>query len=285
LTENRGLTRLLLLLFLSGCAAPPDPANTVSLAGSETMVILVRHWAGIRMKANPVVGIRVSGGGTDAGIAALTAGETGIAMASRPLTREEKAAIKARRGAEAVEKAVALDAIAVWVNEKSGLKQMTLDQLRLVFTGKMTDWKRVGETPGPITAFGPPAGSGTRYWFRKRVLRRADFPPQVRTLKGSGVVADAVATDERAIGYGAVGYAPGTRALKISAGPGKPAVEPSAEEIAGRRYPLTRELYLYTAGKPSRAEADFIAFALSDAGQEACRNTGYVPIRPAIQAK
>jgi len=285
LREIRGLAGPLLLLLLSGCGAPPDPANTVTVAGSETMAILARNWAGIHMKANPAIKVRVSGGGTDAGIAALTAGETGIALVSRPLTREEKAEIRTKRGAEAVEKAVALDGIAVWVNEKNGLKQLTLDQLRLVFTGKMTDWKKAGETPGPIMVFGLLAGSGTRAWFRKRVLRRADFPPQVRDLPSSGAVADAVASDERAIGYGAVGYAPGTRALKLAAGPGRDAVEPSAAEIAGRRYPLTRELYLCTAGKPRPAEADFIAFALSDLGQEACRATGYIPIRPGKPAE
>ena len=107
----------------------------------------------------------------------------------------------------------------------------------------------------------------------------------MRELESSGAVADAVAADERAIGYGAVGYAPGTRVLKLSSGSGREAVDPSAAEIAGRRYPLTRELYFYTAGKPNRVEANFIAFALSDEGQEACRATGYIPIRPGKPAE
>ena len=158
----RGFSVWLALLATAGCAAPSDPANTVTLTGSETMAILARHWAGIHMKANPAIRIRVNGGGTDAGIAALTAGKTGIAMVSRSLTREEKDAIRTGRGVEAVEKTVALDGIVVWVNEKNGLKRLTLDQLRLVFTGKMTDWKKAGETPGPIMAFGLPTGSGTR---------------------------------------------------------------------------------------------------------------------------
>jgi phosphate transport system substrate-binding protein len=278
---NFGVPAVALAAALAGCSQR-EPSNKAVVTGSDAMVILVRQWGEIYARKNPDAAIQVTGGGTDSGIVALIGGKTDVCMSSRPLTREERKQVKIGRGAEAVEIPVALDGVAVWVNEKNRLKSLTLDQLRLVFSGRITDWKRLGETPGPIAAYGLPPGSGTREWFRNRVLRRADFPPQVRDLPDSGSVTDAVAADERAIGYGAVSYAPGTRALKLSPGPGKPASPPTPSAIADRGYPLTRELFFYSAGKPSPVAAGFISFALSDEGQKACRDTGYVPLRPSV---
>src|SRR6476661_4314113 len=111
------LKKLSLLLFLgmTGCSAPPD-RQAITVKGSDTMVLLGQRWAEVYMKAHPDVTIQVTGGGSGTGIAALINGTTQICEASRPMKQEEKNSVKAQRHADAVEIPVALDALAVYLN-------------------------------------------------------------------------------------------------------------------------------------------------------------------------
>src|SRR2546430_15338376 len=103
----------LLCLAVSGCGAPPQ---AVTVKGSDTMVPLGQRWAEIYMKEHPQATIQVTGGGSGTGIAALINGTTLICQASRPMKQEEKNSVKDRRKVETVEIPVALDALAVYLN-------------------------------------------------------------------------------------------------------------------------------------------------------------------------
>src|SRR5215472_9164288 len=132
---NRPLAATLSLLALVGCtrtgdqsspassssttSATPASQTTVTVKGSDTMVILGQRWAETYMKANAGLVIQVTGGGSGTGIAALINGQTDVCESSRPMTDPEKGDVQSKRGAAAVETKVALDALAVYVNAKN----------------------------------------------------------------------------------------------------------------------------------------------------------------------
>lgn len=123
------------VLATSGCTRPADGGpgagpgegpsrTTISVKGSDTMVILGQRWAEDYMKANPTVTVQVTGGGSGTGIAALINGSADVCESSRAMTDKEKAAVLAKRGQVAVETAVALDALAVYVNAKNPVQEI-----------------------------------------------------------------------------------------------------------------------------------------------------------------
>lgn len=130
-------------------AADPGPAPagkaTITVKGSDTMVILGQRWAEHYMRANPDITIQITGGGSGTGIAALINGATNICMASRPMKPKEKDQLKEKQGKDAVEFSVAMDGLAVFVHESSPLQEITLDQLKQIYTGKAKTWSALGK--------------------------------------------------------------------------------------------------------------------------------------------
>ncbi len=124
-------------------AAPPGK-QTLTIKGSDTMVILGGKWVEHYMQKHPDVTLQVTGGGSGTGIKALIDGETHICQASRPMKPKEKEQVKAKHGKEAVEIAVALDGIAVFVHESNPLREVTLAQLKAIYTGQGTKWSALG---------------------------------------------------------------------------------------------------------------------------------------------
>src|SRR6185295_4760205 len=140
----------LLAGLLAAACGGRHSENTVTIKGSDTMVILAQRWAEIYMKEHPGIVIQVTGGGSGTGIAALINGGTDICQASRPMKPEEFESVKAKRQADAKETAVALDGIALYVHETSKVKSLTLDQLKQIYQTKLIDWKSVGGKGGIV---------------------------------------------------------------------------------------------------------------------------------------
>ncbi|MEK7767981.1 MAG: phosphate ABC transporter substrate-binding protein, partial [bacterium] len=266
----------LAVLTAAGCGRR-NTGNSLTIKGSDTMVILGQRWAEAYMKAHPNLVIQVTGGGSGTGIAALINGGTDICQASRPMKPEEFAQVKERRGVEAKEIAVAIDGIALYVHEHSTLRSLTLDQIKGIFQAKITDWKALGAEKGTIVPYGRENSSGTYAYFKEHVLKTEDFAASVQSLPGTAAVVNAVAKDPRAIGYGGIAYAKGVRPLKISAAKGKPALEPTKELVTSGKYPISRKLFFYTAGEPQGAAAAFVAWVRSAEGQQVCAEVGYFP--------
>jgi phosphate transport system substrate-binding protein len=263
----------------SGSAAAPKAAGPLTVKGSDTMVGLSQKWAEVYMSGHAGTSIQVTGGGTGTGIAALINGATDLCNASRPLSDKEKVDIKAKRGADAVETKVALDALAVYVNEKSPVTEIDLETLGQIYLGKVTDWKDVpGGKAHKITLYGRENNSGTYGYFKEHVLAKKDFAPEVQTLSGTAAVASAVKGDEFGIGYGGVAYSSGIRLLKVKKTKDTPAIEPKKETAIDGSYPISRYLYIDTAGAPSGTAKLFIDWMLSDAGQKVVDDVGYFPL-------
>ena len=128
-------------------AFEPTGASTpqrITIKGSDTMVILGQRWAEHYMHRRPEAVIQVTGGGSGTGIAALINGSTNICQASRPMSKKERDQIKTKFGKEAVEIPVAMDGIAIFVHESNPVQEITLEQLKGVYTGKIRSWKDLG---------------------------------------------------------------------------------------------------------------------------------------------
>jgi ABC-type phosphate transport system substrate-binding protein len=126
-----------------GAALPPGK-RTITMKGSDTMVILGGKWVEHYMQAHPDITLQVTGGGSGTGIKALIDGETHICQSSRPIKPKEKEQVKAKHGKDVVEFAVALDGLAVFVHESSPLREITLAQLKEIYTGKAATWGALG---------------------------------------------------------------------------------------------------------------------------------------------
>lgn len=243
------------------------------------MVILGQRFAEEYMKANPGTVIQVNGGGSGTGIAALVNGSVDLAQSSRPMKDDEKADVKNKRGADVVETPVALDALGVFVHAGNPVKQLSIDQLAKIFTGKVKNWKDVGGANAPIVLYGRENSSGTYDYFREHVLSKADFSPAVQTLQGTAAVINALSKDKNGIGYGGIAYAKDVRALAVQKEASTPAVAPTEATVLDNSYPISRKLFFYSLQNAPERVTKFIEWTLSPSGQELVSKVGYFPLR------
>ena len=253
-------------------------SHTVTIKGSDTMVILGQRWAETYMNHNPGVTVQVTGGGSGTGIAALINGGTDICAASRPMKDKEREQAKGKGGKEVNEIPVALDGLAVFLHEGNSLEELTVAQLEDIYTSKVTDWKELGAPAGKIVCYGRENSSGTYAYFKEHVLKNKDFATEVQSLPGTAAIINAVSKDARSIGYGGIGYAKGVKVIKISDKPGDKSVAPTMDNVVSGAYPISRKLYFYTIGQPSGEVKAFIDWTLSEEGQKVCEQVGYYPV-------
>jgi len=273
------LTLALSTLFLFGCAAEHQ---TITIKGSDTLLQVGQHWAEVYMKAHPDATIQVTGGGTGTGIAALIDGTTDICQASRAMKQEEKDKLKMNKNVDAVETPVALDALAIYVNKENPIAALTLEQAGKIFLGEISDWKDVGGKPGKIVLYGRENSSGTYVYFQEHVLKAGggkDFPPTYQALPGTGGVVDAVAKDKGGIGYGGIGYAQDIKTLSIANDKNSAPVEPTMANVLSNSYPISRQLFWYTAGPPQGPVKDLVDWVLSSEGQKMVAEKGFYPLK------
>ncbi len=272
------LALALVLPLVAGCGGGRDRAKSVNVKGSDTMVILGQKWADEYMKAHPGTVVAITGGGSGTGIAQLINGTTDIAQSSRPMKDEEKQKAAEAGGGAVEEHAVARDGVTVYVHSVNPVATISMEQLRGVYTGTITNWKDLGGADAPITVYSRENNSGTYVFFKEHVLGGADFIDRAQTLPGTAAVVNAVKNDPGGIGYGGIAYGEGIRHLGILGADGAP-VEPTEETIKSGAYPLSRPLYWYVAAKAPQAARDLLAWVTSPEGQAHVIEVGYFPVR------
>jgi phosphate transport system substrate-binding protein len=271
---------------LSGCArrsgddgsSGGTATRTLTVKGSDTMVILVQRWAEKFMSSHAGTSVQVTGGGSGTGIAALVNGTTDICASSRPMKDAERAQLAEKRAANAREIPVALDALAIYLHESNPVKDLSMEQVKSIYTGLVANWKDVGGNDASIIAYSRENNSGTYVYFKEHVLGSADFAAATQTLPGTAAVTNAVARDPNAIGYGGIAYAKGIRLGAIRKAAADAPVEPTIENALSGEYPLSRFLYFYTAGEPTGEAAAFIQWVLGAEGQAVIQEVGYFPL-------
>ena len=265
-------------LLLASTAAVMAQQKNITVKGSDTMVILGQRWAEIFMGKNAGLTIQVTGGGSGTGIAALINGTTDICEASRPMKDAEKADAKAKRGKDVIELPVAVDGLAVYVNEANPLTELTLAQIKSIYTGAVKNWKDVGGKDQKIILYSRENNSGTYVYFKEHVLENGDYYPTAQTLPGTAAVINAVAQDTRGIGYGGIAYGKGIKHLNIKKDANTPAVAPTMENVLAAKYPISRYLYWYLAGLPAGDTKKLVDWVYSKEGQEVVEKVGYYPL-------
>jgi phosphate transport system substrate-binding protein len=262
-----------LLLALSGAAH----AGTVTVKGSDTMVILGQRWAEEFMKKNPTTKLQVTGGGSGVGLSALINGTTDIAMSSRPMKEAEGDKLRTRFNTTGTEISVAKDGVTFYVNEANKVEALTQEQLKGIYLGDITNWKEVGGPDAPIIVYSRENSSGTYVFVKDNLLNGEDYTSSAQTLPGTAAVVNAVSKEKNGIGYGGAAYAKGIKELKIKKG--NEAIAPSAENIKTGKYPLSRDLYFYLRNKPAADAKAFIDYVLSPEGQALVTKVGYFPVK------
>jgi phosphate transport system substrate-binding protein len=269
--------------------APKKKVVEIRAKGSDTMIQLATAWAEDYRKVNPGVMVNANGGGSGTGIAALQNGTTDLCNASREIKPEEKAKVKAASGKDVVEFVVAYDALAIYSNPANPVKEISIEELREIFAedGTITTWEQVNPAfPGKITLFGRQNNSGTYDYLREHVCgktpegKQREFRAGISEMNGSAEVVENVAKTSTGLGYSGMGYkTPGVNWMKVSKKKGEPGVEPGVEAARRGTYPISRKLYIYTAGEPTGETKAFIDWVLSDEGQKVVAKEGFVPLK------
>ena len=254
-------------------------AGTITVKGSDTLVILAQKWAEVYMGEHKDVKIQVTGGGTGTGFAALQNQTTDLCDASRKAKAAEIANCLKAFGKRPTEYKVALDGLSVYVHPENSLKELTLDQVKNIFTGKVKNWKDVGGPDSPITVYSRENSSGTYEFFKENVLKGSDFAASTQTMPGTAAIVQAVVKDKGSIGYGGAAYGGGSKLLAIKKDENSPAISPNEETVVNGTYPIWRHLYVYLNPALDKGEvAAYLNWIRSDAGQKYVNDIGYYPL-------
>lgn len=276
---------LLALALALAAGTAPALAGTITVKGSDTMVILAQKWAELYMSSNPGTKIQVTGGGSGIGLAALQNNTTDIANSSRAIRPAERASAIRAFGKNPREYKVALDGLSIYVNAQNPIQEISTEQLKEVFTGKIRNWKELGGSDAPITVYSRENSSGTYEFFKEHILKGADFVASAQTMPGTAAVLQAVAKDRNGIGYGGAAYGTGAKHLSVKKDQG-PAVEPTEETVLNGSYPISRFLFMYMNPDKDKGElAAFMNWIRSDAGQAVVKNVGYYPLPANLREK
>lgn len=261
------------VLLGAGCATlGTGEVGRLRVGGSDTMAILLRRWAEDFMRAHPRVVVETSGGGSGSGIERLIRGELEIAALSRPMLPVEVRRLHERQGVLGVSHRCAKDALVVYLNPANPVRELSSDQLRGIFSGRLASWRAVGGEDRPIELLRRQPTSGTHRLVEDLVLEAEPFSPRARVLPTTAAICDAVRHRPAAIGYGGIGWGAGLVRTRIDG------VAPTAATVRSGEYPLARYLYLLTPRPPAGLAKRFVDWALGPEGQAVVEETGYVAL-------
>lgn len=263
---------LLCAAVMSSAMSSAAAKDTVTVSGSTTVLPVMQKISESIMKKDPSIVVELSGGGSGSGIKALNEGLTQIAMSSRKIKAEEVTAAQAK-SVKPYPITVAIDAIVPIINPENKVSDLSMDNLRKIFKGEIKNWKDVGGADAPIVPISRDSSSGTFETWESLVMKKQRITPRALLQSSNGTVVHAVAKNPNAIGYIGLGYVvPSIKAVSIDG------VSASAQSALDGKWPLSRELYLYTNGAPSNAVKKVTDYCLSKEGQGLVNAVGYIPI-------
>jgi len=267
------VTTLFLLTFVGNQGCTRKEPNTLTLTGSTTVLPISQMAAEAFMELHPKVNISVQGGGSGVGIAALIDQTADIANASRPINTKEIARCR-EKGIDPVGNLIAQDGIAIVVHTSNPIEELSLEQLKAIYTGEISKWSDLGGEVKPIVVVSRDVASGTFEVFKEKVLKGSKTREDALMLASNKAVATTVSETPYAIGYVGIAYLSSeVKALKIDG------VEPANETVTSGKYEVARPLYMYTNGKPKGLAKEFIDFIMSREGQKIVEEVGFVPVK------
>lgn len=264
--------------ILAGCGTekPSEPSaapsaaakaqSTVSTDGSTSMEKVIGYLSEAYMEENKNVKITYNPTGSGAGIQAVSEGRCDIGLSSRNLKDEEKQTL--------TETVVAIDGIAVIVNPANTISDLTVEQIKQIYTGEITNWKDAGGSDAPIVLIGREAASGTRDGFES-ITGTKEKCQYAQELTSTGDVIQSVAGNPNAIGYASLAsVSDKVKVLQVEG------VAPSKATIQDGSYKIQRDFVLATkTDTPLTGEAKkFFDFATSSAADALIEKAGAVPV-------
>ncbi|GMV96466.1 MAG: phosphate ABC transporter substrate-binding protein [Phycisphaerae bacterium] len=251
-------------LLAAGCRK--EQQQTVNVAGSTSVHPYVELLAGEYQKKHPGRKVDVQAGGSAAGLKAALSGMADIGMCSRELKPEEAAQFN--------QVVIARDGVAVIVHPDNPVNALTTEQIRGMFSGRITNWKEVGGHDVPIRLVTREEGSGTREAFVHLVMGQEEILRGAMAQASNGALKAMVRTEPAAIGYMSLGQV-GTdvKALRVDG------QEPTAEGVLAGTYKLARPFLFVTKGPPGADAQAFIDYVLSPEGQKALEAEGFIRAR------
>jgi phosphate transport system substrate-binding protein len=256
--------------------------RTVVMDGSTTVGPIAKAFAEYYMSTHPGVNVTVSESGSGNGAKSLINGVCDIANMSRFMKDTEfKAA--AESGVMPVAHVVALDGLPMLVHPSNPVTGLTVDQVRDIYTGKITNWKAVGGPDMNIVVVTRDTNSGTYETFYGLVMTHKVDGAKVKEkicdsaeyVGSNGAIRQRVQSTPAAIGYAGLGFVDRTvKALKIND------VYPDLETVSSGTYPIARPLFMFTNGYPKLGGDvyQFVTIHLSPKGQEMVEDIGFVPV-------
>jgi phosphate transport system substrate-binding protein len=266
---------LLCLFILAAChqAEPARAEETIVVDGSTTVGPIAKAFAQYYMERNPDVNVTVSESGSGNGAKSLINSVCDVADMSRFMKEGEfQAAVK--NGVCPTAHVVALDGIAVIVHPANPVSELTMEQVKDIYMGKVTNWKDVGGPSKPIVVVSRDTSSGTYETFEKLVMNKEKIVDDAEYVNSNGAAREKVRTTQAAVAYVGLGYTDGVKPIKING------ITASQETVISGRYPIARPLYMFTDGYPKLGSHVyfFVTLYLTEDGQEIIERTGFVPI-------
>jgi phosphate transport system substrate-binding protein len=267
-----------LLLFCAQLAA----AETLKINGSTTVNLPAAEAAEI-LRAEQKLDIQVdTQGGSSGGISMLGDGLVQIGMLSKHVSDDDRAKYPAVKFNEIQ---IGEDAVALIVSKDvwdGGVRALTKQQIKDIYESKITNWKDVGGKPQRIAFFNKEPGRGTWEVFAHWVYGSPKAAPQVSfpEVGGNEETRNKVGSTRGGLSQLSSSWADGKKvfALGIKLDDGT-VVDPTNENIATKKYPLSRSLLLLTNGEPTGVAKTYVEFLLSDRGQDLVKKHGYLRLK------
>ena len=244
-----------------------DGTVTITVSGSTSVGPLMEKIAEKYEEENSNISIEINQTGSSAGIKDAMDGISQIGMSSRNLKDEEAAKVKAT--------VLAYDGVAVITNTGNSVKELTIGQIRDIFTGKITNWSEVGGSNAPIVVVSREAGSGTRTAFEEGVeYSEEELVKDAIISKGNGDVKTSVSTNENAIGFVSFEYVDDAiSSINVNG------IEPTAANVKAGSYALSRPFLAVTNEQYITEDSQkLIDYITSEEGQQIVEDNKLITI-------
>jgi phosphate transport system substrate-binding protein len=224
------------------------------------------------MTINKGVSVYVRGGGSLVGFKALVNKEADICASSKKINAAEIKDIADRFGSLGVSHLIAKDGFSILINPDNPVEDLSIEQLKGIFTGRITNWSELGGYDAEILPIIRTKNSGSYEFFRNNVLEGEEYAKNCLAVKTTNSVVEAIQDNESSIGYAGIGYAEDVKTVKIDD------IAPTEINVVKNRYKLTRYLHFYTANVPTGLVKDFIDWVTGPEGQKTVNQAGYYPL-------
>ncbi|MDR3361479.1 MAG: phosphate ABC transporter substrate-binding protein [Desulfovibrio sp.] len=266
---------LLSLCLFAGAsfASVASAAEEIVITGSTTVLPVMQKAGEAFMAVNPGIMLAISGSGSGNGIKALNEGLCQIAMSSRDIKSAEVDQGKAK-GITPIRTTVAVDALVPVVHPENPVKALSSEQLRAIYAGKIANWKEVGGKDENIVVISRDTSSGTYETWEEMIMKKEKVAPSALMQASNGAVVQAVSKNRRALGYIGFGYLNASlKKLDVDG------VEATPATALAKQWPIARELYIFTNGKPAGAIKKLVTYLLDpQKGQRAVSEAGFIPL-------